>query len=210
MLPDVVIPARNEALTIGPIVKAFFNRPCHIAKLIVVDNLSTDDTGAIAKSEGAQVVRCNIPGKGEAITAGLEHVTSDRVIFVDADLINFETRHVELLAADRSGMVIWTVDDDYEPKWANLTRYNAGTRSLPTALARCAYLEGYEMENMLNLAAGLHRVPIVFKKLPGVCQYWMPIVQKTSLPARCIRRTVQGACGASDYGGYTYKSLSRT
>src|SRR5688572_18684361 len=61
-----IIPARNEAETIGPVVLAARGARS-VGEVIVVDNGSTDDTGAIAAANGARVVHESMPGKGEAM-----------------------------------------------------------------------------------------------------------------------------------------------
>ena len=48
----VIIPAFNEALSIGQVVEAL---PNHVNEVIVVDNNSTDTTKTIAKEKGAKL-----------------------------------------------------------------------------------------------------------------------------------------------------------
>ena len=64
----VVIPAQNEAARIAPVVRGA--REC-ARYVIVVDDGSTDETGAAAKSAGAIVLRHRINlGKGAALRTG--------------------------------------------------------------------------------------------------------------------------------------------
>jgi glucosyl-3-phosphoglycerate synthase len=98
---SVVIPARDEAATIGEVVTAL--RAALIAgsplvdELIVIDSDSTDDTARLAAAAGAQVhaaraIRPDLgwqPGKGEAIWKSLFVTTGDLLVFVDADLTLF-------------------------------------------------------------------------------------------------------------------------
>ena len=81
---SVVIPALNEAESIGTVVRSM---PWdQIAECIVVDNGSTDATAAIARDAGARVV--NSPrGYGAACNAGAGAAmeTSDVVVFLDGD-----------------------------------------------------------------------------------------------------------------------------
>jgi glycosyltransferase involved in cell wall biosynthesis len=85
-LPDpditVVIPARNEELTVGLVVRECLN---YVAKVIVVEGGSTDRTAAIATEAGAQVVRDQGLGKGAALRLGVDNVTTSICVFVDAD-----------------------------------------------------------------------------------------------------------------------------
>ena len=82
----VLIPAYNAARTIGDVVKSCINI---IDNILVVDDGSRDDTAAVARSAGAEIV--SYPqnrGKGGALKTGfawaLEH-GFDAVITLDAD-----------------------------------------------------------------------------------------------------------------------------
>jgi len=80
-MTDVILPVLNEAQAL----------PWVLARLppghhpIVVDNGSTDGSGAIARRLGAQVVHEPAPGFGAACFAGLTAATSDVVCFMDCD-----------------------------------------------------------------------------------------------------------------------------
>jgi cellulose synthase/poly-beta-1,6-N-acetylglucosamine synthase-like glycosyltransferase len=87
----VLVPAHNEGLgllsTLGNIQKQLLPAD---RLLVVADNCS-DDTTAVAKAGGAEVVERNAPrkrGKGYALDCGVRHLASDPreiVIIVDAD-----------------------------------------------------------------------------------------------------------------------------
>ena len=80
-MPDVILPALNEALAIdwvlGRMPAGF--RP------IVVDNGSTDSTAELAARRGAIVVSEPRRGFGAACFAGLEAATDEVVCFMDCD-----------------------------------------------------------------------------------------------------------------------------
>jgi glycosyltransferase involved in cell wall biosynthesis len=81
-----VIPAYNEASTIGPVVEGARS---HVQEVIVVDDCSKDDTEARAKAAGATVVR-NKANKGydTSIDIGMREALSsgaDIIITLDAD-----------------------------------------------------------------------------------------------------------------------------
>ncbi len=88
---SVVIPAYNEEATLAGVVQRVISIP-HLHEIIVVDDCSTDKTGAIA-DELAQlypkvraVTRTANGGKTEALKTGFALTTGDIVIVQDADL----------------------------------------------------------------------------------------------------------------------------
>lgn len=82
----VVVPAHNEAGTIGRTVGAALAQTYPIHDVIVVENGgSTDDTQLEAILAGARVLSSPEPSKARAINLALEHVSTDLVVGVDAD-----------------------------------------------------------------------------------------------------------------------------
>jgi glucosyl-3-phosphoglycerate synthase len=95
---SVIIPARNEAATIGAVLDAVTHHEGLVEKLIVVNDHSNDDTAAVANHHGAKVINLVGPsGKGEAMTAGLESASSEILVFLDADVLNTTTDFVPRL-----------------------------------------------------------------------------------------------------------------
>jgi glycosyltransferase involved in cell wall biosynthesis len=80
-VPDVVVPVLNEAAAL-PWVLDRMPSPC---TPIVVDNGSTDGSGAIAERLGAVVVRAPTRGFGAACFAGLIAASAEVVAFMDGD-----------------------------------------------------------------------------------------------------------------------------
>lgn len=82
---SIVIPAKNEAGAIGTAV-AGAREAYPDAEIIVVDDGSDDDTGAVAKEAGAIVVRHpESLGNGAAVKAGARVATGDVIAFMDGD-----------------------------------------------------------------------------------------------------------------------------
>jgi len=106
---SVVLPALNEAATIGAIVAAIRpftegDRPL-VDDLLVMDSGSTDDTIAIARENGARVARRTdvvphlepVPGKGEVLWRSLAATDGDVICFIDSDLVDFDPTFVPSL-----------------------------------------------------------------------------------------------------------------
>ncbi|MDP1848716.1 MAG: glucosyl-3-phosphoglycerate synthase [Solirubrobacteraceae bacterium] len=96
---SVCVPAREEAATIAAIVRPLVTlRDAGVVdQVVVLDDDSQDETGAIAAALGAEVVRpaALLPafgpvlGKGDAMWRGLSVLTGEVVCFVDADSEDF-------------------------------------------------------------------------------------------------------------------------
>ncbi|KQY60388.1 hypothetical protein ASD11_13135 [Aeromicrobium sp. Root495] len=96
---SVVLPARDEAATVGTIVSAvrsgLVDQHGLVDEVIVVDSRSTDDTARVARAAGARVVPSAdvVPGldggKGAALRTGIEEMDGDLGVFLDADVREF-------------------------------------------------------------------------------------------------------------------------
>jgi len=82
MKVTVVVPAKNEAETIGAVLSAVEE---YADELIVVDGHSDDGTTEIAKRFGARVVFDGGMGKGDAVRTAIREATGDLLVFIDAD-----------------------------------------------------------------------------------------------------------------------------
>jgi glycosyltransferase involved in cell wall biosynthesis len=94
-----VIPAWNEAATVGAVVYAALDARL-TDEVIVVDNASSDATADVAAAHGAHVVHEPTTGKGEAMRAGVAAASAaDVIVFLDADLVGLRAHHVDALVA---------------------------------------------------------------------------------------------------------------
>ena len=102
------IPARNEDATVGLVVTAIRSALVDRAtaehgaplvdEIVVVDDHSTDATAAVAQAAGARVVDAASTladhgdghGKGEALWKSVHESTGDLVVWVDADIVDFD------------------------------------------------------------------------------------------------------------------------
>jgi hopene-associated glycosyltransferase HpnB len=103
---DVVVPARDEARLIGRSLRSLLGQDyAGPLRIIVVDDASTDGTGAIARSLAEVTVIGGAPappgwsGKLWAVAQGLDAADAGEfVLLTDADIVH-DTRHVASLVA---------------------------------------------------------------------------------------------------------------
>ena len=79
---DVIVPAWNEAESIGFVVKDFLK---FCRNVIVLDNNSPDGTAQTARNAGAIVYSEPLEGYGDAIKKGLDRSDADLFVIVEAD-----------------------------------------------------------------------------------------------------------------------------
>lgn len=102
----VIIPALNEA---GNIAHVLGDIPDLGARVIVVDNGSTDGTADVARGNGAEVITEPIAGYGRACLTGIAALTAtgqtapDIVVFLDGDYSDYPEQMEDLIAPIRAG-----------------------------------------------------------------------------------------------------------
>lgn len=103
----VIVPAYNESASIADTVRSLQGQTQAPAEIIVVDDYSTDDTGAIARALGATVVRppANTGSKAGAQNFALPLVRTPFVMAVDADTTLAPDAIEKLMAAFDGGDV---------------------------------------------------------------------------------------------------------
>lgn len=94
----VVVPALNEVETIAGVVATMRRSPL-VGEVIVVDNCSHDETGAVAALAGATVIRCEKLGMGAAMKAGIAQASFDAILKTDGDIRTPDERWVESLTS---------------------------------------------------------------------------------------------------------------
>jgi glycosyltransferase involved in cell wall biosynthesis len=84
-LTSVVIPAFNEAAAIGRVVSGL-RAAGRWHEILVIDDGSSDETGAVASAAGAIVVRHPYnKGNGAAVKTGIRRATGECVLIMDGD-----------------------------------------------------------------------------------------------------------------------------
>jgi glucosyl-3-phosphoglycerate synthase len=172
---SVCIPARDEASTVGEVVRAvrsLSGPPARVVdELIVVDDGSTDGTAEAALAAGATVIG-NPPGatgKGQAMRRALEASKGDLLVFVDADVTSFGPHFVTGLV----GPLL--VDDEVKLVKAHYRRPIDGE---PDGGGRVTELVARPL------------IDLLFPHLSDVVQ---PLAGETAAP-----RSVLEACGLAD------------
>jgi glycosyltransferase involved in cell wall biosynthesis len=82
---SVVIPAFNEADVIGDVVTGLI-RAAAWHEILVVDDGSSDGTGAAAEAAGARAIRHPYnKGNGASVKSGIREATGEYILIIDAD-----------------------------------------------------------------------------------------------------------------------------
>lgn len=138
---SVVIPALNEAESIGSVVQSM---PwSEIAECIVADNGSTDRTADVARAAGASVV--NSPrGYGAACAAGarVALATSDVLVFLDGDGSDDVSAMLQLVRPIESGQADFVIGSRMRGK------------AEPGALNRAQILAANMIGTLVNMLYG--------------------------------------------------------
>jgi glucosyl-3-phosphoglycerate synthase len=94
----VIIPAFNEEKTICQVIRQA-KRNEEVNEIIVVDDMSTDNTVAEAGKENVRVITPTHVGKGESMREGMLMAKNEILVFLEADLPDYEKDIVGMLTA---------------------------------------------------------------------------------------------------------------
>jgi cellulose synthase/poly-beta-1,6-N-acetylglucosamine synthase-like glycosyltransferase len=89
----VLVPAHNESVNVIPTIECLKRQLGPVDRLLVIADNCTDDTAALARAAGAEVVErqdAHLRGKGYALAFGVDHLRNDPpevVLVVDADCV---------------------------------------------------------------------------------------------------------------------------
>jgi len=190
---SVCIPARNEAATIGPIVQSVVTHLTDagggiplVDEVVVVDDGSSDGTGAVAARAGARVIggESATGGKGQAMRVALREAVGDLIAFIDGDVTNFGPHFVTgLLGPLLTDETVTVVKGFYErplngdpdgggrvtelmarpiidllfPALATMRQPLAGETAAPRwVFEKCTLADGYAVELALLIDAASH------------------------------------------------------
>lgn len=123
----VVVPAHQAAAEIGLCLDALIAAGFAAGEILLVDDGSTDATGACARRKGVRVLRNDTAlGAAEARNRGVAAVATDLVVFVDADVVvhrGGRARIIARFAADSNLAALFGSYDDAPPAPSVVARY---------------------------------------------------------------------------------------
>ncbi len=171
---DIIIPARNEALTVGAVVRAALAAR-GAARVIVVDDHSSDGTATVASAAGAEVIPSNGTGsKALALATGVDATSSAILVFFDADIIGAVAEHFERLAAPVAegfmmslGLIEYgRLRNAIYTRLPPITGLRAIRRSVFDAVAP-EKRKGFQIEIMINEVVARGGMRTAIQTLPG-------------------------------------------
>lgn len=129
---SIVIPAYNEGAFLGTLLERILKVPTEslgfAKEILVINDGSTDDTEAVARSFPEVKCFTQVPnqGKGRAVQRGIREATGDYILIQDADLEYDPEDYMILLAALRGG-----ADVVYGSRWLGQRKQQPGICLLP-------------------------------------------------------------------------------
>ncbi len=181
---DVIIPALNEAGNIETLVRETLAQS--VRHVLVVDNNSTDETGALAKRAGAHVIVETRRGYGYACAVGVAASDADVLVFLDGDfsfapselprlLVPLAEQRADLVLGSRklgyiepgsmpvqqrfgNALIAWLIRGLYGLTLTDLGPYRAVRRHLVSALDMREMTYGWHTEMIIKVARRLARI----------------------------------------------------
>lgn len=171
LLIDVVVPARDHAATLGPLLRALPHRT--VRSVVVVDRASRDRTAEIARDAGALVLREPSGGYGAACLRAQAHFSSlprvpDAVVFIPGDrptaaaavaplVAPIAERGVELVLGSEAGqpglgekLVTGLIDTVYRHRWSGVGPVRAIRFPALIALGMSDRSDGWDVEMLVR------------------------------------------------------------
>ncbi len=150
-LTSVIVPAYNEAHSVGSLVDSL-RRQARWLEIIVVDDGSTDGTGDAAAGAGARVLRHPYnKGNGAAVKTGLRNAAGTYILIVDADGQHQPHDTLRLVdQLDRYELVVGTRSADSQASWSRRIGNHWLNRT-------ASYLTGHPIPDLTSGFRAAHR-----------------------------------------------------
>jgi glycosyltransferase involved in cell wall biosynthesis len=168
---DVVVPARDHAASLGPLLRDLPHRA--VRSVVVIDRGSTDRSAEIARDGGALVLRESSGGYGAACLRALAHFSSlprvpDVVVFLPADrpaaasalpamIAPILERGVELVLGAEAGrkpladkLVTGLIGSVYRHRWSGVGPVRAIRFPALIALGMSDRSDGWDVEMLVR------------------------------------------------------------
>jgi len=172
-----ILPAFNEESTLPAVLPTVLDATL-VDRVLVVDDGSTDGTGRVARTLGAETLRLTENrGKAEALTAAVAASLEPVLLFVDADLAHLTAESLDGLVgpilAGRCGMRVGVRD---RGRWINGLQGRhgpllSGVRALRREIFEtvpASHLQGYRVETVLNWSCRQLGLQVETQVLHGV------------------------------------------
>lgn len=180
----VVIPVHNQARYLGEALDSVARQTVAPAEIVVVDDGSTDDSGAVARARGVRTLTVERGGAGAARRAGATSTTAPLIAFLDGDDL-LEPRHHELLSAaiDGHDAAAGMVAEFAQPGTGAAERYQVRSEPRTAPLAGAVIVR---RDRYLELSADID---------PRSEHDWFGVVQRlriAEVPELVMRRRIHG------------------
>ncbi|MBP6942547.1 MAG: glycosyltransferase family 2 protein [Candidatus Buchananbacteria bacterium] len=180
MSVTLIIPAHNEADNISSVLETA-TKSKFLDEIIVVADACSDTTAELARSFGVTVIeKATTRGKGDAMIHGVQQASGDILMFADADLKGFTTRHIQqVLEPVIKGKVTMSVGlrdralglgaliPKVAPTFA-IGGERAMTRKFFDSLPKDQNLLDFGIETVMNYYAKMNRLRVAYPVLKNL------------------------------------------